>query len=159
MSYSASVSVSGEMPSDPSYRRYQRIREDVMCMSQTREERRQELQVYQRAEMDHLRRKYEQELKDDYDAKLVAIREATRMEIAEETRKIHEQLSTVYSEAYAKAAEEYSALDQQRTELKSEFERLVQLREAVNSDIQRFANMVTTTTARGENDDAVEPDL
>jgi hypothetical protein len=40
-----------------------------------------------------------------------------------------------------------------------EFERLVQLREAVNSDIERYANMVTTTTARGDNDDAVEPAL
>ena len=29
----------------------------------------------------------------------------------------------------------------------------------MNSDIQRFANMVTTNTARGDNDDAVEPDL
>ena len=60
-----------------------------MCMSQTREERRQELQVYQKAEMERLRRKCERELKDDYDAKLIAIREATRMEIAEETRRIH----------------------------------------------------------------------
>ena len=66
-----------------------------MCMSQTREERRQELQVYQKAEMERLCRKYERELKNDYDAKLIAIREATRMEIAEEIRRIHEQLSTV----------------------------------------------------------------
>ena len=159
MSYSAPVSVSGKIPSGTTYRGYHRIGEDVMCMSQTREERRQELQVYQKAKMEHFRRKCERELKDDYDAKLIAIPEATRMEIAEETRRIHEQLSTVYSEAYAKAAEEYSALEQQRENLKREFERLVQLREAVNSDIQRFANMVTTTTARGDNDDAVEPDL
>ena len=85
--------------------------------------------------MERLRRKYERELKDDYDAKLIAIWEATRMKIAEDTRNIHEQLSTVYSEAYVKATEEYSALEQQRAELKSEFERLVQLREAVNSNI------------------------
>jgi hypothetical protein len=81
---------------------------DVLCMSQTREERRHALHVYQKAEMERFRRKCEKELKDDYDAKLIAIREATRMEIAEETRRIHEQLSTVYSEAQAKAAEECS---------------------------------------------------
>jgi hypothetical protein len=128
-------------------------------MSQTREERRHALHVYQKAEMERFRRKCERELKEDYDTKLIAIREATRMEIAEETRKIHEQLSTVYSEAYTKAAEEYSKLEVQKAQLKREFERLVQLRDAVNSDIQRYANMVTTTTASGDNDDAVEPDL
>jgi hypothetical protein len=44
-------------------------------------------------------------------------------------------------------------------EIKREFERIVVFREEVNSDIQRYANMVTTTTANGENDDAVEPAL
>ena len=73
MSYSAPVSLSGKITSDPSYRGYQRIGEDVMCMSQTRKERRQELQVYQKAEMVRLRRKYERELKDVYDSKLIAI--------------------------------------------------------------------------------------
>jgi hypothetical protein len=29
----------------------------------------------------------------------------------------------------------------------------------VNNDIQRYAGMVTTTTASGDNDDAVEPDV
>ena len=76
MSYSAPVSVSGEIPSDTSYKGYHRIGEDVMCMSQTREERKLELQVYQKAEMERLRRKYERELKDDYDAKLIAIRDS-----------------------------------------------------------------------------------
>ena len=81
------------------------------------------------------------------------------MEIAEETRKIYEQLSKVYSEAQTKAAEEYSKLEKQKAELKREFEKLVQLRQEVNSDIQRYANMVTTTTAGGDNDNAVEPDV
>jgi two-component SAPR family response regulator len=81
------------------------------------------------------------------------------MEIAEETRKIYEQLSTVYSEAYTKAAEEYSKLEEQKEKLEYEFERLLQLHEAVNSDIKRYANMVTTTTASGDNEDAVEPAL
>ena len=131
-----------------------------MCMSQTREQRRHELHLYQKAEMERFRRKWERELKDDYDAKLIAIREATRMEmIAEETRRIHEQLSTVYSEAQTKAAEEYSKLEKQKAELKREFKRLVQLREEVNSDIQRYANMVTTTTASGNNDNAIKPVL
>jgi vacuolar-type H+-ATPase subunit F/Vma7 len=80
-------------------------------MSQTREERRNTLQVYQKAEMERFRRKCERELKEDYDAKLIAIREATRMEIAEETRRIHQQLSTVYSEAQATAANESAKLD------------------------------------------------
>jgi hypothetical protein len=78
------------------------------------------------------------------------------MEIAEKTKKIHEHLSKIYSEAYTKAAEEHSKLEEQKAKLKCKFERLIQLREAVNSDIKRFANMATTTTARGHNDDAVE---
>jgi hypothetical protein len=44
-------------------------------------------------------------------------------------------------------------------ELKREFERLVQLHEEMNSEIQRYANMATTTTASGDNNDAVEPAL
>jgi hypothetical protein len=71
------------------------------------------------------------------------------MEIAVETRKIYEQLSTVYGEAQTKAAEEYSKLEKQKAELKREFERLVLLREEVNNEIQRYANMVITTTASG----------
>jgi hypothetical protein len=81
------------------------------------------------------------------------------METAEKTRKIYEQLSTVYSEVYTKAAEKYSKLEEQKVELKRVFERLVQLCDAVNSDIQRYANMVTTITDGGDNDDAVEPDI
>ena len=77
------------------------------------------------------------------------------MEISEETRRIHEQLSTVYSEAQTKALEKCSKLEKQKAELKREFERLVQLREEVNSEIQRYANMVTTTTASGNNDDVL----
>ena len=109
--------------------------------------------------MERFCRKCEQELKEDYDAKLIAIREAARLQIAEETKKIHQHLSKVYSEAYTKAAEEQSKLEKQKAKLKCEFERLVQLREAVNSDIERYANMVTTTTVRGDNDDVVEPSL
>ena len=56
--------------------------------------------------MERFRRKCERELKEDCDAKLIAIREATRMEIAEGTRRIHEQLFKVYSEAQTKAAKE-----------------------------------------------------
>jgi hypothetical protein len=130
-----------------------------MCMSQTREERRNTLHVYQKAEMERLRGKCEKDLKEDYDAKIIAIREATRMEIAEGTRRIHEQLSTVHSEAQAKAAYEYSKLERQKADIRREFKRLVLLREEVNNDIRRYANMVTTTTANGENDDAVEPAL
>jgi uncharacterized protein YdcH (DUF465 family) len=74
------------------------------------------------------------------------------MEIVEETRRIHEQLTTVYSEAQTKVAEEYSKLEKQKADLKREFEGLIQLREEVNSDIQRYANVVTTTTASGGND-------
>ena len=62
MSYSAPVSVSGEIPSDTSYRGYQRIGDDVMCMYQTREERKLKLQVYKKAEIEHLHRKYDQDL-------------------------------------------------------------------------------------------------
>jgi phosphotransacetylase len=92
-------------------------------MSQTREQRRHEPLVFQEAEMERFCRKCEREIKEDYDAKLVAIREATRMEIVKKTRRIHEQLSTVYSEAQTKSAEEYSKLEKQKTELKREFER------------------------------------
>jgi hypothetical protein len=42
-------------------------------MSQTRKERRNALYVYQKAEMEIFRRKCEKELKEDYDAKLIAI--------------------------------------------------------------------------------------
>jgi hypothetical protein len=49
--------------------------------------------------MERFRRKCERELKENYDAKPITIREATRMKTAEETKKIHEQLSKVYSEA------------------------------------------------------------
>jgi hypothetical protein len=159
MSFSAPVSISGAIYSDHRNTECQQIGGDVMCMSQTREERRNTLHMYQKAEMERFRRKCEKEPKEDYDAKLIAIREATRMEIAEETRRIHEQLSTVYSEAQVKAADEYSKLKRQKVEIKRKFERLVVLREEVNNDIQRCANMVTTTTANGENDDAVEPAL
>jgi hypothetical protein len=75
---------------------------------------RHELHVYQKAEMGRFHRKCERELKEDYDVKLIAIREATRMEIAEETRKFYEQLYTVYSEVQTKAAEEYSKLENRR---------------------------------------------
>jgi hypothetical protein len=42
------------------------------------------------------------------------------MEIAEETRRIHEQLSTVYSEAQAKAADEYSKLERHKADIRRE---------------------------------------
>jgi hypothetical protein len=87
MSFSAPVSVSGDISSDHRNTGYQHIGGDVMCMSQTREQRRHELHVYQKAEMERFRRKCERELKEDYDAKLIAFREATRMEIAKETRR------------------------------------------------------------------------
>jgi hypothetical protein len=153
------VSVSGVISSDHSNIGYQQIGGDVTCMSRSREERRHALHVYQKAEIERFPRKCGRELKEDYDAKLIGIWKATRIEIAEETKKIHEHLFKVYSETYTKAAEEHSKLEEQKVKLKGEFERLLQLRKAVNSDIERFANMVTTTTVRGDNEDAVEPAL
>ena len=73
--------------------------------------------------------------KKNYEAKLIALWKATCLKIAYETRKIHKELSNVYSEAYAKAAEEYSKLVQLKADLRCEFERQVELREIVNSDI------------------------
>jgi hypothetical protein len=73
MSFSAPVSVSGAIFSDNRNTGYQQIEGDVVCMSQTREQRRHELHVYQIAEMKSFRRKCERELKEDYDAKLISI--------------------------------------------------------------------------------------
>jgi hypothetical protein len=51
MSSSAPVSVSGAISSDHRNTGYQQIEGDVMCMSQTRERRIHELNVFQKAEM------------------------------------------------------------------------------------------------------------
>jgi membrane protein involved in colicin uptake len=128
-------------------------------MSQSREERKHNLCVYQKAELERFRHKCEQKIKEDHVAKLIALREATRLDISEETRKIHEQLSNVHGDAYAKAAEEHSKLEQQNAEPRREYEKLVQLPETINSEIQRHENMVTATTGSGDNDDAVKPIL
>jgi hypothetical protein len=100
---------------------YQQIGGDVTCMYQTREERIHALHVYQKAEMKRLRRKCERELKEDYDAKLIGIQESTRIEIVGKTKNIHEHLPKVYTEAYTKAAEEHSELEEQKAKLKCEF--------------------------------------
>jgi hypothetical protein len=68
MSFSAPVSVSGDISLDHRNTGYQHIGGDVMCMFQTREQRRHVLHVYQKAEMERFHRKCERELKEDYDA-------------------------------------------------------------------------------------------
>jgi hypothetical protein len=52
----------------------------------------------------------ERDIKADFDAKVEAIRETHRTQIAEETRLLHSKLATNLQDAQAQAAEEYSKL-------------------------------------------------
>ena len=63
-------------------------------------------------------------MKADFDAKVEAIREAHRAQIAEETRHIHSKLATDLQEAQTQAAFEYTKLVRQMRQTSGRWKRL-----------------------------------
>ena len=74
-------------------------------------------------------------MKADFDAKVEAIREAHRAQIAEETRQLHSKLAADLQEAQAQAAEEYTKLLRAKTANIREIEALRLAREQLNNEL------------------------
>jgi hypothetical protein len=89
---------------------YRKIGGDVVCKPVYREERRHRNIMEEYAKIRKWKADMEREMKADFDAKVKAIREAFRAQIAKETRLLHSKLTTVLQEAQAQAAEEYLKL-------------------------------------------------
>ena len=90
-------------------------------------------------------------MKTDFDAKVEAIREAHRAQIAEETRHIHSKLATELQEAQAHAADEISKLIRARAANIREMEALKLAREQLNEELRRYAAMGDIPTAADNN--------
>ena len=86
-------------------------------------------------------------MKADFDAKVEALREAHRAQIAEETRQLHSKLATDLQEAQAQAAEEYSKLIRAKAANIREMEALRLVRAQLNEELRRYAAMGDITTA------------
>ena len=86
-------------------------------------------------------------MKADFDAKVEAIREAHRAQIAEETRLLHSKLATDLQEAQAQAAEEYSKLIRAKAANIKEMEALRLARAQLNKELRRYAAMGDIPTA------------
>ena len=80
-------------------------------------------------------------MKADYDAKVEAIREAHRVQIAEETRQLHSKLSADLQEAQAQAAEEFTKLLRAKAANFKEMEAIRLAREQPNNELRRYAEM------------------
>jgi hypothetical protein len=80
-------------------------------------------------------------MKSDFDAKVEAIREAHRAQIAEETRILHSKLTTDLQEAQAQAAKEYSNLMRAKAANIREMEALRLARAQLNEKLRRYAAM------------------
>ena len=80
-------------------------------------------------------------MKADFDAKVEAIREAHRAQIAEETRQLHSKLATDLQEAQAQAAEKYSKLIRAKAANIREMESLRLARAQLNEELRRYAAM------------------
>ena len=96
-------------------------------------------------------------MKADFDAKVKAIREAHRAQIAEETRLLHSKLVTDLQEAQAQAAEEYSKLLRAKAANIREMEALRLARALLNEKLRRYAAMGDIPTASA-NDDTIKDD-
>jgi hypothetical protein len=77
----------------------------------------------------------ERDMKADFDAKVEAIREAHRAQIAEETRLLHSKLTTDLQEAQGQAAEEYSKLIRAKVANIREIEALRLARAQLNKEL------------------------
>ena len=86
-------------------------------------------------------------MKADFDAKVEAIREAHRDQIAEETRLLHSKLATDLQEAQAQTAEEYSKILRAKVANIREMEALRLARAQVNEELRRYAAMGDIPTA------------
>ena len=96
-------------------------------------------------------------MKADFDAKVEAIREAHRAQIAKESRQLHSKLATELQEAQAQAAEEYSKLIRAKAANNRDMEALRLAREQLNEELQLYAAMGEVPTA-ADNDGTIMDD-
>jgi hypothetical protein len=77
---------------------------DVLCKPVSREERRYRSTMKEPARIPRCKSDIERDMKDDFDAKVEAVRKAHRDQIAEGTRLLHSKLVNDLEEAQAKDA-------------------------------------------------------
>ena len=114
---------------------YCEIGGDILCKPVSREERRHRNRTEEHEKIRRWKADIERDMKADYDAKVEVIREARRVQKAEETRQLHSKLSADLQEAQAQAAEEFTKLLRAKAANFREMEALRLAREQLNNEL------------------------